>query len=211
MNLWLLSRPEDLDNTGTQLIKWSLRIVLCQRETQTLWTSRQRQTVPWPLNLYSLPCLDNTINLILDRLFKLFSYQRITAVSRARSSIKSDLSDLDFYTSSLKKFSVDLNIFDSSLYLTDFESISKPSKVTRFSLRYISIETYLLRSYSKINNIMNSVSIFHEKKNRYEDSIEYLKTINFVIDERYSEKVKILFVKRIMLRSQLRDETLRWY
>ena len=144
-----------------------------------------------------------------DRLFKLFSYQRITAISRARSLIKSDLSNLDFYTSSLKKFLADLNIFDSFPYLTDFESISKPSKITRLLLRYIPTKTYLLRSYSKINNIMNSVSIFYEKKNKYEDSIKYLKTINSVIDKRYSEEVKILFVKRIMLRSQLRNKTLR--
>ena len=60
-----------------------------------------------------------------------------------------------------------------------------------------------------MNNIINSVSIFHEKKNKYEDPIKYLKTINFIIDKRYSKEVKVLFMKRIILRSQLRDKILR--
>lgn len=38
---------------------------------------------------------------------------------------------------------------------------------------------------SKLNKIMKSVSIFHGRKDGYEDSTEYLKTINFVVEEKY--------------------------
>lgn len=38
---------------------------------------------------------------------------------------------------------------------------------------------------SKLNKIMESVSIFHGRKDGYEDSTEYLETINFVVEEKY--------------------------
>ena len=50
-----------------------------------------------------------------------------------------------------------------------------------------------------MKNIMKNVLIFYEKKNGYEDSIKYLKIINFVIKKKYHEEVKILLIKKMML------------
>ena len=61
-----------------------------------------------------------------------------------------------------------------------------------------------------MDGITESVLFFHGKKDGYEDSVEYLETINFVVEERYPE-ANAFFVKRMVLRGQLRDEALRWY
>ena len=58
-----------------------------------------------------------------------------------------------------------------------------------------------------MNGIVDSVPTFHGKKDGYEDPTEYLETINFVVEEKYSEEAKALTVKR----SRLREDALSWY
>lgn len=58
---------------------------------------------------------------------------------------------------------------------------------------------------------MESVPAFYGKKDGYEDPIEHLETINFVVEEKYPDETKASLVKRMVLRGQLRDEALRWY
>ena len=60
-----------------------------------------------------------------------------------------------------------------------------------------------------MKSIIKNVLIFYEKKDEYENSIEYLKIINFVIKKKYYEEIKILLMKRIMLRKQFKDEVLK--
>ena len=58
---------------------------------------------------------------------------------------------------------------------------------------------------------MESVPAFYGRKDGYEDPIEYLETINFVVEEKYHEDPKVWTVKRLVLRGRLRDEALKWY
>ena len=68
-----------------------------------------------------------------------------------------------------------------------------------------------LTETSKMKGLTESVPLFSVKKDNLEDSTKYLKTINFIVEEKYSNKAKALVIKRLVFRARLRDETLRWY
>lgn len=55
-----------------------------------------------------------------------------------------------------------------------------------------------------MKEIVNSVLTYG-----FEDSEEYLKTINFIIKEKYNQSEKALVVKRLIFRARLREEALR--
>ena len=62
-----------------------------------------------------------------------------------------------------------------------------------------------------MEGIVESVPTFHGRKDGYEDPIEYLETINFVVEEKYEDERKASTVKRLVFRSRLKDDALRWY
>lgn len=66
-----------------------------------------------------------------------------------------------------------------------------------------------LPSKQKMEGITESVPVFHGKRDGYEDPLEYLETINFVVDEKHTDQTKALMVKRLVFRSHLRDDALK--
>ena len=58
---------------------------------------------------------------------------------------------------------------------------------------------------------MESVPTFHGRKDGYEDPMEYLETITFVVEEKYAESAKAGTVKRLVFRSRLREGAYVWY
>ena len=68
--------------------------------------------------------------------------------------------------------------------------------------------TLSLRRVIIIKNLLKSVSTFYSKKNRKEDLLEYLETINFIIKDKYNNNSKRLTIKRIVFRARLRDKAI---
>ena len=66
-----------------------------------------------------------------------------------------------------------------------------------------------LPSKQEMEGITESVPTFHGEKDGYEDPLEYLETIKFVVDEMHTDQTKALMVKRLVFRSHLMDDALR--
>lgn len=160
------------------------------------------------------------------------SYQRTTASSRARSPVKTNRSPFsaplepEFLTSSLEENSSsdpssaspapsieeptgtpDLP-FPPDVSITLKQGSDKSASSTASSTTSSHLPA---KSNTRMEGIMESVPTFHGKKDGYEDPTEYLETINFVVEERYSDEAKALTVKRMTFRGRLRDEASGWY
>lgn len=62
-----------------------------------------------------------------------------------------------------------------------------------------------------MDGIIEGVSWFYGKKDGYEDPVEHLETINFVVEEKYTEATKASLVKRLVFRARLKDDAMSWY
>lgn len=60
-----------------------------------------------------------------------------------------------------------------------------------------------------MKGIPESVPNFHGRKDGYEVPMQYLETINFMMEGKYSDEAKALVVKRLVFRARLRDEALK--
>ena len=57
----------------------------------------------------------------------------------------------------------------------------------------------------RIEGIIESVSIFYNKRDKYKDLIKYLETIIFIIEEKYRDFKKIVIIKRLIFRLRIRE------
>ena len=167
---------------------------------------------------------------------KIPSYAKSTAASRARSPTKSlpthtnqlpALETLPFYTSSLDSSPSPeeiptndtlphLNQLEAQADVREVSVTPKASNVTKFPADFplptlSQLNTRTSKITSAMEGIMDSVPLFYGKKDEFEDPLEYLETINFVVEEKYTEPEKATTVKRMVFRSRLRDEAQRWY
>lgn len=111
----------------------------------------------------------------------------------------------------------------SSSDQSDFEAdkTPKPPKVvsatvTRTKQPSLRIEASankaLASGTSKMEGIMEAVPFFYGKKDGYEDPQEHLETLDFIVDEKHPDDAeRQAKVKRMVFRSRLKDEALKWY
>ena len=166
---------------------------------------------------------------------KELTYARSTVSSRAKSPTKTDFTSLfndaepEFLTSSLEGTSPSKSEASSPTLSAPDPTVTirqerpqaiAPTHQSSGTLPLGGLPSGTSASLTSLNpaipttrmeGITESVPTFHGKRDGYEDPTEYLETITFVVEQRYTEPEKAATVKRLVFRSRLREEALAWY